>query len=636
MCGITGVFEYRSGATVDPERLRRMNDSLTHRGPDDEGSLVRQGVGLAMRRLSIIDVSGGHQPIANEDETVWVVFNGEIYNFVSIRRALEARGHTFRTRSDTEVIVHAYEEWGEACVARFEGMFAFALADFRDEVRGPRLLLARDHFGKKPLYYADVEGALVFGSELKAVTLDPRISRELDPEAIGHFLALKVIPAPFSVFRAVKKLLPAHSLVCDRDGVRIRRYWDFRRHVADRRIPRHEAVAEIRRLLELSVEKRMVTERPLGAFLSGGLDSSAVIAVMSRRVPHPVKTFSVGFEGPVTHNELPRALRIAKHLGTDHHEYLLRPDAVEMLPDLVRYADEPFAISSAIPTLLLAREARQEVTVVLTGDGGDEVFGGYAHYQFERWATYLRRIPEALDAPARRLAQSLYGTLGERGANFRRMVRFLDAGRATSPGQRRLGWANALDPASRSALLAPSFRDVGIGTEAMLDAWLDPSLRAMSPEVGANALDVLVYLPDEMLTKVDRMTMGASLEARSPLLDLQLAEFVAGLSFDDRIPSNRPDSLKRLLREAVTDLLPPETREVGKWGFNVPLETWFRGGASDFVDDRLSPERIRRRGVFDPDAVSEILARFRSGKADASNHVFPLVVFEVWAEAMLG
>ena len=329
MCGITGIVEYRSGAAVDRALLQRMNDTIVHRGPDDEGLFVDGATGLAMRRLAIIDVAGGHQPIANETGDVHVVFNGEIYNFAALRRDLEERGHRFRTHSDTEVIVHAYEEWGDACVERFEGMFAFALHDRRPSRFGPRVLLARDQLGKKPLYYADVDGTLVFGSELKPVLLHPKVRRTLDAEALGHYLALRTIPAPFSVFEDVRKLEAGHTLAVSARGVMIRRYWDWRTFAGDAMPPHEELVADVRRLLFRAVEKRLVSEVPLGAFLSGGLDSSAVVAIMSRLLSTRVKTFSVGFEGPASHNELPKARRMAKHLGTDHHEILAQPHLVD-------------------------------------------------------------------------------------------------------------------------------------------------------------------------------------------------------------------------------------------------------------------------------------------------------------------
>ncbi len=635
MCGIVGIFEYRRGTAVDPGLVRRMNDTIVHRGPDDAGYLFHGGVGLGMRRLSIIDLAGGHQPIGNETDDVQVVFNGEIYNFAALRHELEESGHTFRTHCDTEVIVHAYEEWGDECVTRFEGMFVFALLDRRRSAHGDRLLIARDHLGKKPLYYADIDGTLVFGSELKPLLLHPKVGRTLDSEALGHYLALRTIPSPLSVFREVKKLPPAHTIAVNRRGVSLRRYWDWRAHADDEMPPFDELVADVRRMIFKAVEKRLVADVPLGAFLSGGLDSSAVVAVMSRLSKGRVKTFSIGFEGPSSHNELPKARRVADHLGTDHHEIYAQPDLLELLPEFVRYADEPFAISSALPTLLLARAARKEVTVVLTGDGGDEVFGGYAQYLFERWASLLRLSPAGLDPAAIRAASALYAQLGARGVGFRRIARFLQAARRPTAGERRLAWANAPGDDDVRAVLAPGFRDGYRSTAARLEDEIDADLRRLSPEAITNAFDVLLYLPDEMLAKVDRMTMAASLEARSPLLDLALVQRLAGVAFARKIPGLGRASLKQVLRAAVGDLLPAESRNAPKWGFNVPLDPWFRGKARAFMLDHLSPERVSRRGVFDPAAVRDVLKRFDEGRADANTHIFPLLVFEVWAQQYL-
>lgn len=636
MCGIVGICEYRHGAPVDRDLVRRMNDSIVHRGPDADGYLFRAGVGLAMRRLAIIDIAGGQQPVSNEAGDVHVVFNGEIYNFTALRRELEEAGHVFRTRSDTEVIVHAYEEWGDLCVTRFEGMFAFALLDQRPSRHGDRLLIARDHLGKKPLYYADIDGTLVFGSELKPLLLHPKVRRELDPEALGHYLSLRFIPSPLSVFKDVRKLPPGHTLSVSRAGVTLQRYWDWRTYVDDEMPPFPELVAEVRRMIFAAVERRLVAEVPLGAFLSGGLDSSTVVAVMSRLSPGRVKTFSMGFEGPATHDELPKARRVARHLGTDHHELYARPDLVELIPDFVRYADEPFAISSALPTLLLARAARREVTVVLTGDGGDEVFGGYAQYIYERWARALRQSPAALDPAVRSAADALRGALGSRmGTPLRRVGRFLDAARLPSVGARRLAWANSPGDDDVRALLSPDLQAGLRSTAAFLDGAVSVGLRRLPPEAVANALDVLVYLPDEMLTKIDRMTMAASLEARSPLLDLSLVQRLAGVGFGRKVPGLGLTSLKSVLRAAVGDLLPAEEREAPKWGFNVPLDTWFRGGTRGFLDEHLDAERVARRGVFDPQGVRDLLRRFDAGRADANTHVFPLLVFEAWAQQHL-
>lgn len=632
MCGICGVFEYRTGGAVSREQLQSMNDTLRHRGPDDEGFYCKHGIGLAMRRLSIIDVAGGQQPIANEDETAWIVFNGEIYNYQALQKRMLELGHRLRTRSDTEIVLHLYEEYGAECVQYLDGMFAFAIYDGRSSAGNGRLFIARDRLGKKPLYYADVDGALIFGSEIKPLLLDRRVSKELDFEALYHYLSLLVVPAPWSIFKSIRKLPQGHTLECDGNGLRLSNYWNYLDHAADRRIPAEEAAAEIRRLLFAAVGKRLIAEVPLGAFLSGGLDSSVVVAIMSRLKSEPVKTFSVGFEGPATHNELPHARALAEYYRTDHHETFARPSIVELLPQLVRHTDEPFAISSAIPTFIIAQEARRHVTVVLTGDGGDEVFGGYGHYLFERWAALYRRLPTAIDSllttttglsrgPITRWDGRLHSRIARFTANARREV-----------SKRRLGWASAFSESEKIDLL-PAFHGAQ-STPAFLSTRLNGVANA-APGAQQNYLDMLVWLPDEMLTKVDRMTMAASVEGRCPMLDWKLVEYMAGISLDEKIPGWTQASLKHLLRRAVGDLLPPNLLNRPKQGFNVPLDYWFRGEASSYLESKLNPDRIKRRGVFSSDAVSRLMARHQAGAANLSNRLYALLVFEVWADVMM-
>jgi asparagine synthase (glutamine-hydrolysing) len=643
MCGICGIFEYRSGQAVAAEQLYGMNATLRHRGPDDEGYYTAPGLGLAMRRLSIIDVAGGHQPIGNEDGSIWVVFNGEIYNFRSLRETLLHKGHRLRTRSDTEVIPHLYEDYGPACIEHLDGMFALALYDRRPhaadrlgDARGGRLLLARDRLGKKPLYYADLGGTLIFGSELKPLLRDHRVSKDLDWQALHHYLSLLVVPTPYTIFKGIRKLPAGCLLECDAQGVRVRRYWHALDVMDDEPIAEDEAVAEVRRLLFAAVEKRLIAEVPLGAFLSGGLDSSTVVAIMSQLKQGPVRTFSIGFEGPHTHNELPYARRLAEHYRTQHHEFLVKPDIVETLQDIVHYADEPFAISSAIPTFLLARAARQNVTVVLTGDGGDEVFGGYEHYLYERWAAAYRRLPRAVDRLLMGTAGLLNGWVETPiGRLQSRVMRFASNARR-GLGERRLGWTTGFSEVEKQRLYAADLRHVlGLSSTArFLEEQVHES-RAFEPAAQQNCLDIVVWLADEMLTKVDRMTMAASVEARCPLLDWRLVEYLARFPFSLKVPGRRPAHLKHLLRRAVADLLPADLLSRPKHGFNVPLDAWFRGGAKAYLETLLSPQRIRRRGFFDADAISALMACHQSGRLNASNRLYALLVLEVWAETYL-
>ncbi|MBZ0232792.1 MAG: asparagine synthase (glutamine-hydrolyzing) [Deltaproteobacteria bacterium] len=633
MCGIVGVIEYRGGRTVDPATLERMNTTLVHRGPDDAGAWSDGAVGIAMRRLSIVDLSGGHQPIENEAGDCRIVFNGEIYNHRVLREELERRGHRFRTSSDTEAILHLYEEEGVAGIARLDGMFALAIVDQRKGRDRPRLVLARDRLGKKPLFYADDGRRLVFGSELKAVLAHGDVSRALDHEALRHYLGLLVVPEPFSIFRAVRKLPGGSTLTCDGSGTRVERYWRHEEIVSEGDADPSRLTSDVRALLFAAVEKRLDLEVPFGAFLSGGLDSGAVVGIMSRVLDRPVKTFSIGFEGPASHNELPGAALTARHFKTEHHELLARPDVVSLIHELVAYADEPLAISSSIPLLLLAREARKQVKVVLTGDGGDEVFGGYAHYRFERWAASWRRIPRFADRvllPAARAAHRIRSARRVSG----RIERFVQNGRR-SPGARRLGWASAFSEAEVRALGALTFAPAdGSTTAQLLESRLEP-YRTLSAEAQSNALDMRVWLPDEMLAKVDRATMAASIEARAPLLDDALVARLASVPFARKIGTRPGAPSKPILREALRDLLPAHLLGGRKWGFNVPLDDWFRGGAASFAAEVLSPERISRRGLFDPAEVSRLLSAHRTGTVNASNRLFALIVFEVWADRYL-
>jgi asparagine synthase (glutamine-hydrolysing) len=635
MCGICGIFEYGTGQLVEGDLLRRMNRTLFHRGPDDEGFLERPGVGLAMRRLSIIDIAGGQQPIANEDETAWVILNGEVYNYQSLRAELLERGHRLSTQSDTEAILHLYEDLDSDCVHQLDGMFAFAVYDARPSTltASPtgRLLIGRDRLGKKPLYYADVHGTLIFGSELKPLLQDSRISRELDLEALDHYLSLHMIPAPYSIFKAIRKLPAGCVLDCDVSEVKIRRYWNFTDFLGCRRLPEEEAVAEIRRLLFAAVEKRLISEVPLGAFLSGGLDSSTVVAIMAQLKQEPVKTFAIGFEGPATYSELPYARALAAHYKTDHYEAVARPDIVELLPQMVYHADEPFADEAAIPTFLIAQAARDKVTVVLTGDGGDEVFGGYHMYLYEQWARTYRQLPPVTDAVIAELTSVLGRRPGMRLLD--QMYRFSRSSRGTV-GQRRLGWGATWREEQKQELYSPEVR-AAINGNSSAD-FLDGQVAGIdSPLQKMFGIDTMVVLPDEMLAKVDRMTMAASVEARCPLLDYRLVEFMAGLDPVLKIPGQHNKHLKHLLRQAACDLVPAELLKRPKHGFNVPLNYWFREGARRFVADTLRPEAIRKRGIFNPDAVQALLEQHWLNKVDAGPRIYALLVFEIWASKFL-
>jgi asparagine synthase (glutamine-hydrolysing) len=623
MCGIAGFADaFMPGlpTTATPPRLdaefalvHRMCDAIRHRGPDDEGIHVEPGVGLGMRRLSIIDLAGGRQPIHNEQHTVWVVFNGEIYNYRELRAELEALGHAFYTASDTEAIVHAYEQWGEDAFRRLRGMFGIALWD------QPRrtLLLARDRAGIKPLHYTERGGRLYFASEIKSLLAGGAIEPRLDVDALDHYLAFLYAPRDRSMFEGVQKLPPGHLLRWRNGRTEVRQYWSipatesFAGTEAD-------AVDALRAVLADAVQSHLVSDVPLGAFLSGGVDSSAVVGFMARAASRPVKTFSIGFDEP-EFDELEHARTIAKHFGTDHHEFVVRPDGLSILEQLVWHFDEPFADSSAIPTWYVSEVARRHVTVVLSGDGGDELFGGYDRYLPHPRVRQFDRLP----LPGRRrLAAAAWPLLphGARGKNFLRHVARDDQGRY-------LDSIAFFQPDERLALYTPDTRArLAAGAEATLARHFDRFGRL--PLHGRMMrFDFETYLPEDVLTKVDRMSMAHSLESRVPLLDNEVIEFAATLPSAFKIRDGRR---KHVLKEALRPLLPAGILDRRKQGFGVPLATWFRGGLSGLFGDVLGSSRARQRGYFEPAFVDRLVREHQAGARDHSARLWQLLVFELW------
>jgi asparagine synthase (glutamine-hydrolysing) len=625
MCGIAAVVDF-GGAVPDEARLLHMCDAIRHRGPDDGGVVrfprsagVPRGAGAALgsRRLSIIDVAGGHQPIANEDETVWTVLNGEIYNFPELRKRLEAKGHRFATRSDTEVIVHLYEEHGEDFVAALDGMFALALWD---EPR-QKLVLARDRFGKKPLLYADAGDRLSAASEFSALLVDPAVSTDLDRDALDCYLAYMSIPAPLTIYRGIRKLPPAHLLVRDRQGLRVRRYWSLS-YTPKRAIGEAAAREELMSLLTDAVRKRLLSDVPLGAFLSGGIDSSAVVAVMARLMDRPVKTFSIGFD-ETAFNELPHARVVANAFQCDHREFVVRPDAVEVLPTLVRHFGEPFADSSAIPTYYLAQLTREHVTVALNGDGGDEAFAGYRWHLANRMAERWQRVP----APLRGLVRGAFQRLpvpADRHHWRARMARFVGAAER-SRADRYRAWVGVFSPDLERELRGGS-GDAAARSVATIES-LFGGVSSLDPVDAMLAVDTAFYLPTDLLVKMDIMTMASSLEGRSPFLDHHLVEFVASLPSDLKL---RGGTSKYLLKRAFRGTLPPSILRRGKRGFAVPIGRWLRGELRDFLRDHLLSRRFAEEGLFDPVSVRRLVDEHQSARADHSHHLWVLLMFELW------
>jgi asparagine synthase (glutamine-hydrolysing) len=618
MCGIAGFIDSPVAVPLSREdatsRLRQMCDVIRHRGPDDEGIRVESGVALGMRRLSIIDVAGGHQPIGNEDGTVWIVFNGEIYNFRELRKELQEAGHRFTTSTDTEAIVHAYEEWGADAIRRLRGMFGLAIWDSNNR----RLVLARDRVGIKPLYYAVAGGRLRFASELKSLLCDPAVPAEIDVDALDHYLSFLYTPRESSIFRDVCKLPPGHVLTWQEGRLHVEPYWRPSTTEAFRGTER-EAADTLHRTLLDAVSSHMVSDVPIGAFLSGGVDSSVVVALMAQLSSAPVKTFSIGFDEP-EFDELEYARRVAAHYGTDHHEFVVRPDALSILDALISHFDEPFADSSAIPTWYVSEMARRHVTVVLSGDGGDELFGGYDRYlPHPRVVAFDRYAPQGL----RRAAAIAGETLphGIRGKNFLRHVgrtergRYLDAIRFFSADEKPAllsgdvrSALGAVDPETRLARHFERYAEL---------PWPSQMMR----------FDLETYLPDDVLTKVDRMSMAHSIESRVPLLDNDVIELANTLPASIKIKNGRR---KHVLKEVASRLLPEGMVDRTKQGFGVPLGTWFRGGLKElFADTLLSPSAIQR-GYFEPRFVRRIVDEHLSGRRDHTLRLWQLVIFERW------
>ena len=603
-----------------------MNAAIVHRGPDSDGFHCDGPLGLAMRRLAIIDRVGGDQPLSNENGNVWIVFNGEIYNHPALRTELQGLGHTFRTQSDTECIVHAYEQWGDDCVKHLRGMFAFAIWDAPRR----RLLLARDRVGKKPLYYAEHDGALLFGSELKTLLRYPGFPRDMEPAALHHYLTLQYVPDPLTAFRGARKLPPAHVLVCESGRITTRPYWDldFRQKEDLSDVP---ALREkVRAKIEESVRIRLMSEVPLGAHLSGGVDSGVIVALMAQASSQPVKTFSIGFE-EAAFNETDQARTVAEKFHTEHHEFIVRPDALEVLEPLVEHFDEPFADAASIPLWYLSKLTRQYVTVALNGDGGDEAFAGYQRYYADGVADLYRYVPRFLRASFDAMLRPFGGTSGkpvERSPLA--ALRKLGHAATHTSGSSVVRWGSYFTEAEKAALYTPDFA-------ALLGASREPSHAAMERTYAAalagNRLertlytDLHHYLPGALLVKADRMTMAHSLEARSPLLDHELLELAARLPPQWKV---RGTTTKWILRDLFRDLLPEKAAARGKLGFSVPLGKWFAGPQLGAVREILLSDGARLHRILRRDGISNLVEENRAGRADHGKKLWALLCLETW------
>jgi len=615
VCGIAGKV---STVGAVPERLvEAMCERQVHRGPDSRGIFRADGVGLGIQRLRVIDLETGDQPVYNEDRSVAVILNGEIYNYRELRRDLEHRGHSFSTKGDTEVIAHLYEELGPGLVHQLQGMFAFAVWDERTR----RLLLARDRVGKKPLFYAQGDGWLSFASELAALMVDEDIPRRIDPSSIDCYLAYGYIPAPWSIWRDGRKLPPAHTLLWENGKVNLERYWqlDYSEKLSD---DPGELEEELRRLVGDAVRRRMIADVPLGAFLSGGVDSSIVVSEMAAASSQPVKTFSIGF-AEEEYDELPRARVIAERFATDHHELVVEPDAVGLAPKLVRHYGEPYADSSAIPTFYLAEMTRRDVTVALNGDGGDESFAGYLRHVANSMTAHL---PPALGRMGAAVGELIPAANGSRTriGHAKRLLASLEA----EPIARYTRHVSIFDVDDREQVMDPSFRrdlDVARAPEVIAGPWRAASGRSRLDTL--LEVDVSTYLPEDLLVKADIATMAHSLEARSPLLDPTVMEFAASL------PPRRKARLaqkKWLLRRAYRGRVPDGILDGAKRGFGVPLADWFRGDLRDFTRDTLLDSRSLGRSYVSAPHVESLIDSHQAGARDRSFQLWALLMLELW------
>jgi len=625
MCGIVGMFGPEEAMT--PERrlgvVAQMCQVIEHRGPDDDGFHIDGGLALGMRRLSIIDLFTGRQPISNEDDSIWIVFNGEIYNFKELRDDLISRGHVFQTGTDTEAIVHLYEDEGERCVERLRGMFAFAIWDKRER----KLFIARDRVGVKPLHYCLAGETLIFASEIKSILQHPAVSREVNLEAISDFLTFGYVPDPASAFRGIFKLEPGHTLTFKDGRLTTRGYWDFNYHQnGEDGPPREETyyTQRIRELIAESVKLRLISDVPLGAFLSGGIDSSTVVAMMAREMNMPVKTFSIGFTES-SFDELHYARITAKYFNTEHHEFIVTPDVCKIVEEIIWHHDEPFADVSSIPTYIVSKMAREHVTVILSGDGGDELFGGYDRYLVDRKREVFERIPSFLRRnfmlrASRAIPRATYGK------NFLRNA-------ALDPDARYVDSISYFDEELKRNLLSSWVRGSLNGRDSSA-AFRRLLAEPRSPERLDHLLylDSKTYLPGDILTKVDRMSMAHSIEAREPLLDHKLIEFVQSVPASLKL---RGSVSKHVLKSAVRGLIPNEIVDRQKQGFGVPIRSWFNNELRELLYDTLTDSRTRQRGYFNQKAVEEILDEHRRRRRDNSTHLWGLLTLELWHRAFI-
>ncbi|MEW6729969.1 MAG: asparagine synthase (glutamine-hydrolyzing) [Acidobacteriota bacterium] len=617
MCGICGILIFDHQQPVEQALIKRMNEIIKHRGPDDQGYYLNRNVALGHRRLSIIDLSGGHQPLANEDNSIWIIFNGEIYNHTELRKELTQRGHIFNTRSDTEVIVHAYEEYGDDSVKRLRGMFAFAIWDERRR----RLVIARDRLGKKPLYYYHNNKFFLFASEIKSLLTHPEVHTEVEPIALNHYLSLRYVPGPLTMFKNIFKLQPGHLMIVDENGVEIRKYWEL--DFYERAIrPLREEVDEFHTLLKECVQIRLMSEVPLGVFLSGGVDSSAIVALMSELGIAKIKTFSVGYQGDDEISELKYARLVATHFNTEHYEFQVKPaEFQDFMQELVWYMDEPVADSSCIPLYFISRLARQYATVVLSGEGADELLAGYTIYQRMLTLEMLYKFYRPFATIVQPFWRQFLPTVKARkylllaGLPFE--ARYRGVSSALADDLKHELWSTSSYNGNTIAeLFAPYYQmvqDAGRLNQMLF-------------------IDTKVWLPDDLLVKADKMTMANAQELRVPFLDHVLMEYAAGLPTSLKL---RKGIRKFLLKEAMANLLPDEIISRPKRGFPTPLRRWFAEDLRTQMRAVLLAHNAIVRRYFKVDKIAELITEHETGRVDRNEELFTLLIFEYWHRCFL-
>jgi asparagine synthase (glutamine-hydrolysing) len=629
MCGICGIFNL-DGQTVDKELLQRMNNTLVHRGPDGEGYFIQSNIGLGHRRLSIIDIEGGKQPMGNEDDSIQVVFNGEIYNFLELKKDLEAKGYRFRTRSDTETIIYGYEEWGEDIIQKLRGMFAIALWDSRNQ----KLLLIRDRIGKKPVYYYLGKDHISFASEIKALLMDKSIPKEIDPIALDSYLSFGYVPSPLSIFKAIRKLPPAHVAVYRPGDFRVRQYWDLDMGNEAFPKPEKEVLEELKSLFDEAVRLRLISDVPLGAFLSGGVDSSAVVASMAGLIgKEPVKTATIGFSDK-SFDEIEYARIVAKLYQTDHTEFVVNPDALKVLEDIVWHLDEPFADASAIPTYYVSKMARQKVTVALSGDGGDETFAGYINrYYMNRLEDSIRRKLPGF------LKQNILGPMGEiyPKADFLprpfRLKRFLSNLSHTFEQAYFRDMSFYFLPEMKEKLYRSEFKSAIKDINAF-DILRDHFKVNQNPDITSRVqyVDIKTYLPEDILIKVDRMSMAHSLEVRAPILDHKLIEYVGSLPSTLKLKGKES---KYIFKKMLEDRLPKNILYRKKQGFSIPLASWLRNELKGFVEETLFLSQNGLSSFFNLKYIEDLWRKHLSGRQNYAYPLWGVMMFSLWKRKFL-